>query len=330
MEAAGTPCSIAPRNVNVGVPYARSIAEAVNRCAAFALIFSREADASEYVLREVELAVKQRRAIAILRVEDVPPSGSLEFYLAPIHWRDAFPVVLPEHVNAFVEDVRALVRGESNRPATKLASASPRPLAVDRRRLVALACLAGFAALIIPGLVYFQIAPPLDERYDLAVGLLTWLGVLASATLSAVLRPRNAVGRLVRLTIAAAVSSIVFACLYSAFVYDAAPADPKRDLLHPPPKQTGGFLLSKIAHDYLAISPGEDVEDVLSGEQYDPEKVWVHWTIVVARGLFLTSWLGLIASLSALFVSAIEFVSLRATTAAAVPARKPDSALDSI
>ena len=51
-------------------------------------VFSK-ADDLRAVLGELEIASNRGKIILPVRIDDVPPSASLEFYVRPIHWFDA-------------------------------------------------------------------------------------------------------------------------------------------------------------------------------------------------------------------------------------------------
>jgi len=55
------------------------------------LIFSAHSNDSPQVRREVERAVHKQLRILPFRIEEVVPSGSLEYFLSTQHWLDAFP-----------------------------------------------------------------------------------------------------------------------------------------------------------------------------------------------------------------------------------------------
>ncbi|MBV8555655.1 MAG: hypothetical protein JO116_08815, partial [Planctomycetaceae bacterium] len=44
-----------------------------------------------------------------VRVEDIPPSDGLALYLSNVHWLDAFPGPLPQHLPRLAETITALL-----------------------------------------------------------------------------------------------------------------------------------------------------------------------------------------------------------------------------
>ena len=89
LESAGVRCWIAPRDVRPGVEYGAAIIDAIERCHVMVLIFSSSANESRQVHREIERAVSRGIPIVPVRIEDVVPTKSMEYFLGAIHWLDA-------------------------------------------------------------------------------------------------------------------------------------------------------------------------------------------------------------------------------------------------
>jgi N-acetylneuraminic acid mutarotase len=81
LEAEGISCWIAPRDVAAGADYAVAILEAIQASELVVLIFSADANASPYVLREIDRAVAYKRPVLALRVDDTSPNTSIEYYV---------------------------------------------------------------------------------------------------------------------------------------------------------------------------------------------------------------------------------------------------------
>ena len=90
LESCGVRCWVAPRDVPGGSNYAEAILNALVESKIFLLIFSESSNASEHVQREVERALHLSRPIVPVRIKDVLPSGAMDYYLATLHWVDAF------------------------------------------------------------------------------------------------------------------------------------------------------------------------------------------------------------------------------------------------
>src|SRR4051794_18931566 len=86
LEERGIACWIAPRDVAPGGSYAESILTAIETASCFVLIYSENSNVSSHVLREVERAIKFGVNIVPVRFDDSPPSKSLDYLLATVHW----------------------------------------------------------------------------------------------------------------------------------------------------------------------------------------------------------------------------------------------------
>jgi hypothetical protein len=90
LEQNGVRCWIAPRDIPVGADYGTSIMQGIKNCAVFLLVFSDQANTSEAVRKEVERAVMGYKKIAVpFRLENIPYSDGLEYYLGESQWIDA-------------------------------------------------------------------------------------------------------------------------------------------------------------------------------------------------------------------------------------------------
>jgi hypothetical protein len=95
LESSGIRCWVAPRDVPAGSQWAESIVEAIDRCRVTILIFSSRANISNQIHREVEHAVRRGKPIFPLRIEDVTPIGSMDYFLGAVHWLDALTPPMP-------------------------------------------------------------------------------------------------------------------------------------------------------------------------------------------------------------------------------------------
>ncbi len=124
LENHDMPCWVAPRDVAPGAEWAEQIVEAIARARVMVLVFSSSANGSPQVRREVERAVHRRVRVLPFRVEDVPPSRSLEYFLSSQHWLDAFPPPMGPHYARLTAYVQTLL-------ASPPASADPPPEGVS-------------------------------------------------------------------------------------------------------------------------------------------------------------------------------------------------------
>src|SRR5580692_254232 len=82
-------CWIAPRDVVPGAEWAGSIIQALDNTRVMVLVFSLNANESPQIHKEVERAVNKGVIIVPLRIQDVLPTHSLEYFMSDVHWLDA-------------------------------------------------------------------------------------------------------------------------------------------------------------------------------------------------------------------------------------------------
>ncbi|MGH8219571.1 MAG: toll/interleukin-1 receptor domain-containing protein [Steroidobacteraceae bacterium] len=127
LEANRVDVWIAPRDVPPSADWAEAIIEAISSARVMVLVFSGSSNGSPQVRREVERAVHKQLRILPFRIEDVVPSGSLEYFLSTQHWLDAFPPPREPHYGKLCSHLCAmLVRrdGAPNAPRPAMARAS--------------------------------------------------------------------------------------------------------------------------------------------------------------------------------------------------------------
>lgn len=136
LERSGIRCWIASRDSVAGVQYGESIIEAINSCELMVLVLSSHSNGSEWVIKEVERAASKSKVILPVRVEDVQPSGAIEFYIAGKHWLDAIDRPMERHLDELCVKVRALVgrsRAATDRPAVTASPAATAAGVAPRR-----------------------------------------------------------------------------------------------------------------------------------------------------------------------------------------------------
>ncbi len=122
LEADGTRCWIAPRDVSPGLSWKQSIVDAIREARMMVLIFSGEANGSPQVRREVDIAFESGHPILPFRIEDVEMNTDLYYCIAARHWLDALTDPKDEHIEKLVVSVRGLVSEER---APSLAGSPP-------------------------------------------------------------------------------------------------------------------------------------------------------------------------------------------------------------
>ncbi len=111
LEAVGIKCWIAPRDVLPGLDWGEAIVNAITDCRIMVLVFSSSANASTQIKREVERAVHKGKVIIPFRIEEVEPSGALEYFISTPHWLDALTPPMEKHISRLVGTARSLLDG---------------------------------------------------------------------------------------------------------------------------------------------------------------------------------------------------------------------------
>jgi hypothetical protein len=110
LEGSGIRCWIAPRDIVPGTEWGEAIIEGINHCRVLILIFSANANDSPQIRREVERAVSKGVPIIPLRIQDIAPTRSLEYFIGTVHWLDALTPPLESHLRRLAETVKALLQ----------------------------------------------------------------------------------------------------------------------------------------------------------------------------------------------------------------------------
>src|ERR1700722_8968315 len=147
LEGEGIACWVAPRDIAPSADWAAEIMDAISAARVMILVFSANSNQSPQVRREVERAVHKQLSILTFRIEDVPPSKSLEFFLSAQHWMDAFQPPREPHYERLCAYVKAqLGSAPPPRPVqTSTAAAGPNIHHFDAAQLRYIErCLAGY------------------------------------------------------------------------------------------------------------------------------------------------------------------------------------------
>lgn len=130
LEDSGIQCWVAPRDVRPGRSFPGEITRAIQQSKVMLMIFSQHSNSSEQVLREVQLAVDSHLPIVRLRIEDIPLSDDLRYYLSAPHWLDALTHPLSKHIPPVAAAIRELLGPSPAENETAAVSPQPPPAEV--------------------------------------------------------------------------------------------------------------------------------------------------------------------------------------------------------
>lgn len=148
LEQDGIRCWIAPRDCLSGLDWPPQIIEAIESTRVVVLVFSDNANNSWPVKNEVEAAMRKEVPIIPLRIQNVPPSKTLEFFISTPHWLDAMTPPMEAHLHRLAKNVHALLDRTEVDPAKKKQRQRDLPGPVPVRRLPVVAMASGAVALI--------------------------------------------------------------------------------------------------------------------------------------------------------------------------------------
>ena len=126
LEGGGYSCWMAPDDVSGPKSWAEQIVDAIAACKVMLVLISSVSNQSTHVSKEVDLALGAGIAVLPVRVEDVAPSGALQYLLALAQWIDAFPGGLGPHADEVRRRVAAIIDAEVP-PAAAPIPAEPAP-----------------------------------------------------------------------------------------------------------------------------------------------------------------------------------------------------------
>jgi len=142
LEANGIRCWIAPRDILPGSDWSESIMEAIEHAGTMVLLFSGHSNTSPQIRREIENAVSAGIPLIPLRIEEVLPCKSLQYFIGPQHWLDAWTPPLEQHLHRLTDTIKVLLSkriegfdaaGKEPRlkPQTDTAVGAPSPAATE-------------------------------------------------------------------------------------------------------------------------------------------------------------------------------------------------------
>jgi TolB-like protein/Tfp pilus assembly protein PilF len=151
LEAAGSKCWIAPRDVVPGTLYAEGIVRALDESRVLVLILSKDAVASPHVGRELERAASKRHAIIGFKVDAAPLNRAFEYFLNQSQWIELGAVGADAAIAKLVEAVRLHLNSTATVGPSSLADSPTAGRAAQelRKRWMAAAAIAVVAGTLV-------------------------------------------------------------------------------------------------------------------------------------------------------------------------------------
>ena len=182
IERRGVKCWISSRDVAPGQNYQEAIVRSLRDAAAMVLIFSRAANTSNEIKKELSLASRFQVPVMALRIEDVEPSDAFAYELSTRQWIDAS--------EGWEQSIDSLV-GEITQVSDAEPVAATAAISTPRRRFsirhpLAIAAGAGLLLLLIAAGGWWMLRPSQAAAHSMTVRLAGFQS--ASADLPATFR----------------------------------------------------------------------------------------------------------------------------------------------
>lgn len=111
LEKESVRCWIAPRDIVPGIDYGESIINAIYKSQIMIVVFTTNANESKFVSKEVERAISKGSIVIPVRLQDILPSKSMEFFLSSSHWLDAITPPIESHLDNLTSTIKNLLKG---------------------------------------------------------------------------------------------------------------------------------------------------------------------------------------------------------------------------
>jgi len=116
LESRHIRCWIAPRDVLPGMEWAETIVDALDGSRVLVLVLSSSSNISPQVIREVGRAASNSTPIIPLRIDDVPLSKAMDYFISRHQWLDALTPPLKKHLQRLADTVQQILTREQVPP----------------------------------------------------------------------------------------------------------------------------------------------------------------------------------------------------------------------
>jgi hypothetical protein len=145
-------CWYAPRDIKPSQDWAEAITKGIEEAKIFLIIFSGNANHSQRVLDELNLAISQQAVILPFRVENLEPEGAMKLHLSSRHWLDAYKPSWNNHITKLVNTVADNLGTVSEQHAIeKLEKTRGKDKKQQRKKALRIAVAIGLPGAIIAG-----------------------------------------------------------------------------------------------------------------------------------------------------------------------------------
>jgi hypothetical protein len=115
LKSKGISCWMAPDSILPGEEWGDSILRGIQNCKIMVLVFSQAANDSGPVRSEVDRAVNARKVLIPFRIENVAPTGAMEFHIGRRHWLDAYHGPIERHLGLLERAVKDVLHPQDDK-----------------------------------------------------------------------------------------------------------------------------------------------------------------------------------------------------------------------
>jgi hypothetical protein len=119
LESSGISCWTAPRDIENPENEHKTKAEAIAAAKVFLLILSKSSVNSKEIADEIEIAIENGIAIVPFKIDSVPDSVSMRYFLNTLDWIDAFDTNFDEAFEVLTEVIQEKTDGNLTPPVSK-------------------------------------------------------------------------------------------------------------------------------------------------------------------------------------------------------------------
>ena len=112
LEAEGIRCWISSRDIPHGTKFVHEISTAIINCKVLVVIHSKSVSTADWVMREVERAINNKKHIIPFGIDQSKPELGLDLILGSLNWLDAMTEPLSQHIAKLSRSILALLGPE--------------------------------------------------------------------------------------------------------------------------------------------------------------------------------------------------------------------------
>lgn len=145
LESGGITCWIAHRDIQSGESYSRAIMDGIDHARVFILVFSKNADKSPHILRELQHSVEKNLTIIPFFIDHTKPNPDLKYFLGTAQREIATSPPLEGHIDRILKRINDILERE---PGFIPPLIPPKPV-FSQKYLIPLLVIVAIGAMII-------------------------------------------------------------------------------------------------------------------------------------------------------------------------------------